>query len=419
MSHLTSAQLSMLSVAVLSACCTPALGDDLANLVSGGKAGLEFRYRFESVDQDGISKEASANTLRTRLNLESGKFYGFTAFLEFDDISALGSEKFNSTRNGNTSYPVVADPDDTEVNQAYVQYAGWMDTTLRYGRQRINLDNERFIGGVGFRQNEQTYDGFTVESHTLADTTIYFGYLDNVNRVFGPEEGAVGAPPGDFESESFILNLKYEGWKPAALSLYHYALDFDNDDNAGAKLAAQRASSQTTGARLDGKYGLGQENALLYTGEYAKQSDYGDNPVGYSADYWLLEVGYKFGDFSVHAGDEVLGGDKNKPFASFQTPLATLHKFQGWADKFLVTPNDGIDDRFLRFKAKLVGLNFLVLYDDYQAEDSSLDYGKEWGFLVGKKFGKNYELKFEYADYSADDFATDTTKYWLTGSMAF
>lgn len=406
-------------LAVLSGMGGAAYADDFGNLVSGGKAGLEFRYRFENVDQDGIAKEAKANTLRTRLNLTSGSVYGFSAFLEFDDLSSIGSEKFNSTRNGRSNYPVVADPDDTEINQAYIQYGSPTDTMFRGGRQRINLDNQRFVGGVGHRQNEQTYDALSIETHAVPDTTLFFGYIDNVNRVFGPEEGAVGAAPGDFDSQSFLFNGKYEGWKPAALSLYHYALDFDNDDNTGAKSAARGASSQTTGIRLDGKYGIGKDQALLYTGEYARQRDYGDNPVGYSANYWNVELGYKFLDFSIHLGDEVLAGNSSKSGASFQTPLATLHAFQGWVDKFLVTPKDGIEDRYFKFKAKAMGLSFVATYDDFQAEDSSLDYGTEWGVLVAKKFGKTYELSFKYADYDAEDLFTDTSKFWLTASAAF
>lgn len=414
--------------------CAPlpqVFANEAGNFISDGKAGLEFRYRYEAVEQDGrcgsvSCKDAEANTLRTRLNLQSGTVNGLSVFLEFDDLVIIGSDRFNSTRNNETAFPVVADPRGTEVNQLLVQYNGLHATVMRYGRQRINLDNQRFIGGVGHRQNEQTYDGFTVENKGIAGTTLFFGYIDNVNRVFGPDSGPVGQPAGDYESASFLLNGKYEGWKPAAVSIYHYALDFDSDDNPGTKTAARAASSQTTGFRLDGKHAFNKSNALLYTGEYARQSDYGDNPASYDADYWLLEAGFKFGDFSIHAGDEVLEGNANAAGTlneAFQTPLATLHAFQGWADKFLVTPKDGLDDRYLKFKAKVAGLNIVATYDVYEAEDSSFDYGDEWGLLVAKKFGKTYELSLKYADYQAGDSKTgaptDTTKWWFTGSAVF
>ena len=51
-----------------------------------------------------------------------------------------------------TNYPVVADPEGTDLNQFYVQYAAPAGTTVRLGRQRIKLDTERFVGSVAWRQ---------------------------------------------------------------------------------------------------------------------------------------------------------------------------------------------------------------------------------------------------------------------------
>ncbi|HLG52692.1 MAG TPA: alginate export family protein, partial [Steroidobacteraceae bacterium] len=123
-----------------------ASGAGLDTLVSDGKAGLDLRYRYESVEQSDRPATAEANTLRLRLNLASGAVGGFSGFAEFDHVQVVGDEHYDSTRNGLTRYPVVADPEGTDLNQAYLQYAGPAGTTLRLGRQRIRLDGERFIG---------------------------------------------------------------------------------------------------------------------------------------------------------------------------------------------------------------------------------------------------------------------------------
>ena len=50
------------------------------------------------------------------------------------------------------------------------------------------------------------------------------------------------------------------------------------------------------------------------------------------------------GIVTVKAAYESLEGNGAR---GFSTPLATLHAFQGWADVFLNTPADGVDDASL------------------------------------------------------------------------
>ena len=84
---------------------------DLQKLSDDGKASMNFRYRFEGVDQDGIAEDASASTLRSRFTWVSGKSDGFSVGIETDYVSVIGSEDYNSTANGNGQFPVVADPE--------------------------------------------------------------------------------------------------------------------------------------------------------------------------------------------------------------------------------------------------------------------------------------------------------------------
>jgi hypothetical protein len=196
-----------------------------AGLLKDGKLNLNFRYRYELVDQEGITKDAHASTLRTRLAYQSPYFSDFGILVEFDDMRAIGNDLYNSTRNGNTDRPVVADPEGTEINQALISYKGLENSLIRAGRKRIVLDNHRFIGDVGWRQNAQTYDSISMSNLSLPNTTIEYAYIGNVNRIFGPDDGT---PPANYDSDSHVLNAKYTMWPNLNITAYAYLLDLEN-----------------------------------------------------------------------------------------------------------------------------------------------------------------------------------------------
>ncbi len=393
-------------LAVIPVCLAQA--DDQARsepgLQSGGKLNLILRYRYELVDQEGFTKDAHASTLRTRLSYESPDFSDFGFLIEFDGLRPVGNDLFNSTRNGNTNRPIVADPKGTEVNQALISYKGFKKTVVRAGRQRITLDNHRYIGNVGWRQNEQTYDGISLTNTALPDTTIKYAYIGKVKRIFGPDSGT---PPADFDSNSHVLNAKYEVLPDLHVTAYAYFLDLEN---------AATSSNRTFGLRVSGSKVLSDENTVRYTVEYADQTDYGDNPNNYDADYILLEGALTTGATTWKLGYEVLGGGSVQ---AFQTPLATLHAFQGWADKFLSTPADGIEDLYVSVSRKYRGTDYSVIYHRFDPETGGPSYGSEWGLLVKRPFAQRYSIVLKYANYNARNFATDTEKLWIMMSARF
>ncbi len=388
-----------------------AAGEGFDTLISDGKAGLDLRYRFESVEQDGKPSTAGANTLRLRLNLATGVANGFTAFTEFDHLQALGGEHHDDTRNGLANYPVVADPEGTDLNQTWLQYAAPKGTWLRMGRQRINLDGERFIGGSGWRQNEQTYDALRIETKAMPGVVANYAYVDRVQRVFGPDSGS---PPASLDSASHLLNLKLTSLPVGAVTIYGYHLDFDN---------APQLSSQTLGARYDGTQALGDTWKIGWALEYARQEDAGASAASIDASYDLVELRLQSSSVGFSAGREVLSGESGTFTATtnpaFQTPLATLHKWQGWADKFLTTPSAGVEDLYLGVNATFAGWNGQAVWHDFSAAATDLDYGTELNLLVARKFAKRYEVLIKYADYHADGLFTDTKKFWLQLGAAF
>ena len=390
-----------LGAALLAGSVQAAADDDFTGALIGGKPTADLRLRYESVDQANALKDANAATLRLRLGYETGEFRGFGAFVEAETVTALGGENYNSTVNGKTAYATVVDPESTEINQAYLSYAGLADTKLKYGRQRIMLDNHRFIGNVGWRQNEQTFDAFTLSNASLPETNITAGYIYNVNRVFSDK-----SPQGDFKMNSPIFNVSYKGWSLGEVVGYGYLLDFTD-------LAT--SSTQTYGLRLKGSAPLGGAKAL-YTAEYAAQRDYRDNPRNFDLNYYLVEGGIGLSNAEFKLGYEVLGGNGT---VAFQTPLATLHAMNGWADQFLATPAAGLKDAYLSAATTVWGTRLEAIYHDFRADDSSTRYGTEWDLQAVKAIDKTYAVGAKYARYDAKNFSVDTDKFWLWAEAKF
>lgn len=386
----------------------PVRADDQAStkpgLLSDGNLYMNFRYRYEFVDQEGFAKDAHASTLRTRLTYQSPYFSNFGFLLEFDDVRSVGNDLYNSTRNGNIDRPVVADPEGTEVNQALVSYKGFENTLIRAGRRRIKLDNDRFIGNVGWRQNEQTFDSISLTNTALPKTTVQYAYIGKVKRIFGPGDGT---PPANFDSNSHILNAQYAMWPNLDITAYAYLLDLEN---------APSASNRTLGIRVVGSNVVNDRISVGYTIEYADQADYGDNPNNYSADYILLEGALTTGGITAKLGYEVLGGGAVQ---AFQTPLATLHAFQGWADKFLTTPTGGIEDFYVSVARKFRGTSYSVVYHRFDPETGGPSYGSEWDLVAKRPFAERYSIDLKYANYNASSHATDTQKLWVMFNAKF
>ena len=401
----------------LSLSSMPVAAADLVEALTGGKTSLQMRYRYEWVEQENISRSASASTLRTQLGYMTGDYHGFGAFLQFEDVRVIGDEHYNSTVNGLTQYPVVVDPESTEVNQAYLSYKGLPGTLFKYGRQVITYDNHRFIGDVGWRQNQQTFDAFSVANTSLPGTTISYAHVVNANRIFGERHPTLS----DVELKGDWLNVAYKGLPFGSFVGYAYFMEFE----PGQPLPIT-ASNKTIGLRFDGGVKIGTPK-LLYTAEYAKQSDYADGAPIVDADYVFAMLGLDIAGIQIKLNHERLSGDGSY---ALQTPFATLHAFNGWADKFLVTPNDGLIDSFVSIGATIASVNLLGRYHLYSSDNLDFEYGQEFNVLLSWKAHKNLTLLTKYANYQGDKNATnlsrnggapsvDLSKAWLQAEVQF
>lgn len=394
--------LALMTLAAMVQAPAAAAAGGISEALAATEAKLLLRYRFENVDQDGFDDEANASTLLSRLTLKTGAVAGLHGLVEVDNLSYLGGDAFNNTENGRTDRPVVADPDYTEVNQAYLSYAFAAGSAATVGRQRINHADQRFLGGVGWRQNEQTFDAGTLSLTPLDSVKVDYSYIWRVNRIFGPE-----GPDADFEGDTHAALLAYTPAAGHTLSAFGYWLDFDE---------APALSSATYGARYQGAFKLSDVLTLGVVAAAARQSDHADSPLHYDADYWLGELSLASAPLTLTGGYEVLGSDDG---VGFKTPLATLHKFQGFADIFLVTPAAGVEDRYLTLATKVAGVKLAATYHDFEADKGGADYGDELDLVAAYAFSPRYSALLKYAAYDADAFAVDTDKIWLMLTAAF
>jgi hypothetical protein len=422
------------------------LADDFSEALTGGKVSGNFRLRYEDVGIDSQTiRDASALTLRSRLGYETAPLRGLSAMLEFEDTRALDGNYAPEDKDGSlpASNPynraAIVDPEQTELNRAYLRYRGISKLDLALGRQRINLDNQRFVGNVGWRQNEQTFDAFTAVYQGVADWNFYYAYIQRVKGI-ASEKPLYNF---DLDSSDNLFNVAYSGFQLGKLTAYGYFLDNQEPDTALRNVAPdvndlnpalRYQSNDTYGARFDGSYALPVTAPvkLLYTAEYASQKLVNPAGVEYRTHYSLLDAGASYaagrGVWSARVAQEVLGSDDG--LQGFQAPYGTKHAFNGWVDMFLNTPTAGLKDRYVTLAGDLqpYGVKVQLVYHQYSKDEGSDDFGDEWNAQVLKQFGPKYTIGLKYGSYTADaDVATligttantDTRKFWLWGEVNF
>lgn len=394
-----------LSIALAGSCSsmvfaeTATESNSITDALVNGKTSANVRLRYENVGQDNALDDASALTVRTRLTYETGTVSGFSSLVEFEDSRVVaGIDEYNNTLGKNAGVnSVIADPETTELDQAYLQYKQ-EKFNAKVGRQVITMDNHRFVGHVGWRQDRQTFDGLTMNYQPMKGLDLKYGYLTQRNRIF--------AEAKDITSSDHLINASYKT-SLGKLAGYAYLLEVDNDtDNA-----------------LD-TYGLSFKGGdkFTYAVEYATQTSESAG-TSFDADYMLAELGYKFSGVGVKLGYEVLGSDDGQ--YGFSTPLATLHKFNGWSDQFLNTPAEGLQDIYASVGGKLGGGKWAIAFHKFDADQASAtvdDLGSEIDAVYSKNFTKNYSAGIKVAAYSAGDDTSgkvDTNKVWVWTSVKF
>ena len=134
------------------------------------------------------------------------------------------------------------------------------------------------------------------------------------------------------------------------------------------------------------------------------------------ADYWHANFDIGTGSSSFGAGYELSDGNG---IPAFQSSFTTPYVFNGFADKFLITPPAGLEDVYLLYKYSRDKFSAGVIFHDYAAGAGGASYGDELDLYFGYQLNKRLGLKLQYADYDADTFSSDTRKVWLSAIHNF
>ena len=363
---------------------------------------IDARLRYELVDDDAVPSDANAVTLRTRLSFSASRKRFGSGHFEFEDVRPVGHDRFNSTANGKTNFAVVADPEATEVNRAWWRYTTGHAIAIKLGRQLVNRDRGRILGHVGWRQNQQTFDALTAER---GDGRFRFwsGYLTRANRIFGDEH-----------PNSVLRQFELDAWAgegtahlgPGTATVIVQYLEFENDP---------MRSHRNLGLRWVGTHRMENDHRIEYRAQWIDQDSHANGASTNEADYFAAEAGFETKRWGVGANVEQLSGDG---IYGFQRPLATLHAYNGWADRFLSTPSDGLVDYFIDGRLALKGCVLSAQYHRFDADNGSLHYGDELGLAVSHKFADRFDVMLKYAGHQAGDVGSDVHKLWLSVRLA-
>ncbi|SIS66122.1 hypothetical protein SAMN05421686_103142 [Thalassolituus maritimus] len=342
-----------------------------------GNAYADVKVRYESNDTEGGADAATALITDAAIGFETKDYEGFKALVEYEIVQPIIDEYAPE----DTDYDTVMDPETREWNRAQVSYSkdGFGAVV---GRQRIILDDARFVGNVGWRANEVTYDAATA-TFTKDDIKVFLGFVDQRNFLNGTAQ----------DQSDILFNLGYT-LGTGKVSAFAYLLE--NDDT--------EAKLDTYGAKYSGS-SMADDIKIIYSGTVATQST-DDN----DATYFALEGGAVVSGVTLALGNETLGSDDGE--YGFMFPYGTNHKFNGWADKFLGTPDSGLSDTYVKAAGKTAGIKLVGFYHKFDAVEGSADLGSELDLLAVKKLDDTFTVGAKAAFYSAGDTGADTTKMW-------
>lgn len=366
------------------------------------------RLRYEYADLDGFD-ESYLGSLRVRYGIKTDSISGFKFLVEGESTVVLTDKKRYSPFPGflNGRRTVIADPDNFELNRLQLSYeAKEIDTTITVGRQHINLADQRFVGAVGWRQNDQTYDAVVLENKSIDNLTITYAFIDQVNRIFGEDTPARALDY--WNSSSHLVHLEFTGIENHTLRAFAYLLDF--------KMSSPANSSDTYGLELAGKRELASGNTLTYLLTAAIQQDAGRNAAHYTEHYYRAQAGLENDCYNAGVGVEVLTSDGTN---SFRMPLGTNHKFNGFADAFLTTPGTGLVDYYSWIGTKAFGFSHKLIAHHFHSESGGVNIGWEVDYVAARKISENARIVLKGAHLMGRGAQRDLTRASAEINYAF
>ena len=370
---------------------------------------LDNRLRYQSIQSSDGEPDAEALTLRVRGSAEIELGHNTHLLGEVEVVEAF-IEDFNDGTETLSNSAFIPDPEGVVLNRLKLVSEIVPKTRTTLGRQRIALDDWRFLGAFPFRQNDQTADALRAETRAIdfgnETGLLDVGVINQINRPLGPNNVV-----GTFTGTSWYANYGVTTAIGRA-GAFHY--DFS------LRTPTSDDSTRTTGVRLLGRR-HSKNFGVIWEASYARQTDSGGNPKDFNAGYSLASLTIEPGDWGFTIRGEELGAENG---ASVQTPLASLHRFSGLADQFLVTPPDGLRDlsisvkRDIRKIGPLENVQLKTTAHHFQDAGGDTTYGNEIDFEISAQLGDAL-ISIEHARYNADNFSNNTNSTVVSLSYAF
>ncbi|MEM9327703.1 MAG: alginate export family protein [Bacteroidota bacterium] len=342
-----------------------AQGQDVNPSIGDGEMVFEGRLRYWYAN-DAAAKASHAFTFGTNFGYRSPTYKGFQIYLEGESVMALTPDLFFDGLNDQIDRTVVTDVETIELNQAQIYYTGQLGETkvqFRLGRQAAIVEDERFIGNVSARQDDQTFDaGWVKVQNDKRGFSFEYAYMYQINRLL--------AQVGDWRSNSHAFMMSYYKNPLVRVGLFAHLFDF-KADNPGQSL-------QTFGFTIDRSEVPQDRVALTYKTAFAYQTDYADNPIAYESLLFNGEVGVSLPYIAVlNVGYELATSDNG--VAAFQFPLSTGQRLHRISDKFISPPADGLHNPYVtaEFRNLVWGIGGWLGYHTYLSQDESTLLGQE------------------------------------------
>lgn len=375
--------------------------------IRAGDLGLDLRLRVEHIDRDTV-RNGHANTFKTALRYGTASYWDVAAFMEFVNVTAHGNNEFNPGNNiapSKSGRPVIADPKGTAMTKAYLQYDGLPDTRFRLGRQALDFDDERHVGSERFRQTPQSVDGFLVQNQSLGGVELLYAFVNNFNTVYQ----GTSIANADRHHQTHLLNASWDGLPYGQLTAYGY---FINDRHTSSN------SNHTYGMRFVGDSMMTALN-IQYMIEAARQHEGHNNQTQYHGNFFAASFGVQL-DHNLFArlGHESVEGNRTAG-KMFRFPMGSAHPFLGLADMFSPIPNSGVDASMMGLTTEFYGIDMDFAYHRFKPETGDGRLGSEWDAQFSKTFLDMYEVKLDFAQFSASSNSglNDTTKIWFSAAV--
>ena len=339
--------------------------DDLTKAIGSGEFVFNGKLRFWHANDD-VASASQAYTFGTNFGYLTKSYKGFQIYIEGESVVALTPDQYFDGINGRTDLTNVTDPETLELNQIHIAYKGSFNSTelaFKVGRQAAIVEDERFIGRVSARQDDQTFDALYGRiQNDQKGLAFEYAYMYQINRLLAEEI--------DWRSDSHVFMLRYYKNQKIRFGLFTHFLDFQED--------APAVSNQTFGITVDRGSLPKDKIALNYKTAFAYQSDFGDNPTDYTAFLVNVEAGVSLPSLGIfNIGYELASSDNG--VASYQFPLSTGQRLHRISDVFIDPPADGLHNPYLTAETNKLfwGIGGWLGYHAYFSEEEGDFLGQE------------------------------------------